>query len=165
MVTFHEGPDPGGERYTSSNEKGRAKTPASQNKTKDDYTKSDTPLIAQTALEIDLSEAERLLTLLDEAASQFTFQTFDDNKSRKDPRLLCLLHGTLAEHAEELTPLNQRGAGVFVLVQEGDGRGRKNENVKRIRAVFREDDGEGKALLLEPHIMVQSSRAHSHFPG
>jgi primase-like protein/DNA primase RepB-like protein len=75
---------------------------------------------------------------------------------------LCLLHSTLAEHAEELTPLNQRGAGVFVLVQEGDGRGRKNENVKRIRAVFREDDGEGKALLLEPHIMVQSSLDKHH---
>jgi hypothetical protein len=162
MVTFHEGLDPGGKRYTSSNEKGRAKAPASQNKAEGNYTKSDTPSIAQTALEIDLSEAERFLTLLDEAASQFTFQTFDDNKSRKDPRLSCLLHGTLAEHAEELTQLNQRGAGVFVLVQEGDGRGRKNENVKRIRAVFQEDDGEGKALPLEPHIIVQSSPGKHH---
>jgi hypothetical protein len=90
-------------------------------------------------LETSLGEAERFLILLDETATEFTFQTFDDNRDRKDPKLARILHGTLAEHAETLTRLNNLGAGIFVMVQEGDGLGRGNENVTRIRAVFQED--------------------------
>lgn len=39
--------------------------------------------------------------------------------------------------------------------------GGKNENAKRIRAVFQEDDGEGKALPLEPqhHRPVEPGQA------
>ena len=76
MVTFYEGPSPEGEGYTSGNETGRAEAPASPSETKDNYTQPDTPSTALAALEIDPSEAERFLNLLDEAASQFTFQTF-----------------------------------------------------------------------------------------
>jgi hypothetical protein len=162
MVTFYEGPSSEGEGHTSNNEKGRPKAPASPNKTKDNYTKLDTPSIAQTALEIDLSEAARFLSLLDEGATEFTFQTVDDNADRKDPKLTRILHGTLAEHAETLTRLNNLGAGIYVMVQQGDGRGRRNENVTRIRATFQEDDGEGKPLPLEPHIVNQSSPGKHH---
>jgi predicted P-loop ATPase len=157
MVTFYEGPSPEGEGHTSNSEKGRAKVSASSNKTKGNYTKPDAPSIAQTALEIDLSEAARFLNLLDEGATEFTFQTFDDNADRQDRKLTRILHGTLEEHAEILTRMNNLGAGIYVMVQQGDGRGRRNENVTRIRAVFQEDDGEGRRLPLDPHIVNQTS--------
>lgn len=69
----------------------------------------------------NLTEAERFLLLLAEDAEQFTFQSFDDCKTRKDPKLTRVLHGTLKQYAAELTRLNEYGAGIFVMVQRGDG--------------------------------------------
>jgi hypothetical protein len=50
-----------------------------------------------------------------------TFQTFDDDKVRKNMGLGRVFHGTLEEHFDTLSALNQQGAGVFVMVNEGDG--------------------------------------------
>ena len=99
-------------------------------------------------------------------ATKFTFQTFDDDASRKDERLARILHGTLAENADELSRLNGLGAGVFVAVQETDFKGRSKGNVKRIRASFTDLDG----ALLEPvqsfkkppHIVVETSPRKWH---
>ena len=60
---------------------------------------------------IDLDEAQHFLDLLE--AKQCTFQTFDDHAKRKAPNLACIRHGRLADHADELIELNERGAGVF----------------------------------------------------
>jgi hypothetical protein len=162
MVTFYEGPSPGGEGCISNNEKGQAEVPASPNSTNDNCTQSDTSSTALAALGIDLREAEWFLNLLDEGATEFTFQTFDDNADRKDLKLVRILHGTLEEHAEILTRMNNLGAGIYVMVQQGDGRGRRNENVTRIRTVFQEDDGEGRTLPLEPHVVNQLSPGKHH---
>ncbi|MGZ8217876.1 AAA family ATPase [Methylomagnum sp.] len=126
----------------------------------------------------NLAEARRFLEVLDEGAEAFTFQTFDDDKDRKargmeeakqrgekdrDP-YARILHGTLEQHAAKLTELQAHGAGVFVMVQEGDGHGRTNANVTRIRAVFIEDDGDsaGREYPLEPHLIVESSPGKRH---
>ena len=45
--------------------------------------------------EYQRAQAERFLTLLDEKAAAFCFQTFDDDKSRKAGRLCRVLHGSL----------------------------------------------------------------------
>ena len=42
--------------------------------------------------------------------------------------------------AEKLRELNNFGCGVFVVINETDGDGRKAENIKRVRAVWQEDD-------------------------
>ena len=42
----------------------------------------------------DRDQAERFLRLLDEETDGFTFQTFDDSKTRKDNRLVRVLHGS-----------------------------------------------------------------------
>src|SRR6516162_4190982 len=89
--------------------------------------------------EVDLEAAERFLAFL--RATRCTFQTFDDNAERKDQRLASILHGSLAEHANELVRLNRLGAGTFVAVNETDGQGRKRENIKRVRAVTLDLDG------------------------
>ena len=111
----------------------------------------------------DRDQSERFLNLLDEEADGFSFQTFDDNKNRKDHRLVRVLHGTLAEHWQELCRLNQAGAGVFVTVQETDLRGRKTENIVRGRAIFQEADRPGCPELPTPaHIEVESSPGKHH---
>lgn len=109
----------------------------------------------------DPAEAERLLTLLAEG-EEVTFQTFDDHG--EDRRLSRVLHGDLGEHAEALANLNRRDAGIFWMVNQGDGRGRKAEHVTRVRALFVDLDGAPLpgTWALEPHIVVESSPGRFH---
>lgn len=81
----------------------------------------------------DLQLAERFLEWLAPGEQQFTFYTFDDDKTRKDVTLAKDLHGTLAEHAAELERLNRQGAAVCVVAHVTDGQGRKTENVREYR--------------------------------
>lgn len=113
---------------------------------------------------INHEAAEHFLNLLDEGEDQFTFQTFDDNKDRKDPSLTRIFNGTYAEHAPAFVELNKRGAGIFVVVNKTDLTGRKDENIILARTVFIEDDS-GNApipLGLEPHITVKTSGKKKH---
>jgi RepB DNA-primase from phage plasmid/Protein of unknown function (DUF3987) len=119
----------------------------------------------------DLAEAERFLNLLDPEAEKFTFQTFAEAKGVKGNKrgAAIIRHGSLDDHADELTRAQAAGSYVGVMVQEGDGITHQGENscrtkasVKRIRAVFQEDDGDGRDLPLEPHIVVQSSPGKFH---
>ncbi|MGE0082448.1 MAG: AAA family ATPase [Thiohalomonadaceae bacterium] len=113
-------------------------------------------------LTADLLQADRFLQLLDEEAETFTFQTFDDDKKRKDKRLARVIHGSLDDCAAELMELNQAGAGIFVTVNATDGTGRKNANIVRVRALWQEDDGQGIGLPVEPHMIVESSPGKFH---
>ena len=106
----------------------------------------------------------RFLSLLDEDADLFTFQTFDDTgKSRE---LVRVLHGSLDELADRLTVLNEQGAGVFVTINATDLEGRKAENIQRVRAFFVDLDGAPLepvlAAPITPHIVVESSPKRFH---
>jgi len=96
---------------------------------------------------------------------QITFQTFDDSKEKR-PKLSKILHGWNQGIFDELTKLNQQGAGVFFMVNEGDSIGRKSENVVSIRALFVDLDGAPLELVLDagldPHITVESSPGRFH---
>ena len=89
---------------------------------------------------------------------RLTFQTFDDRPS-KDARLSRVLHSPAELHA-----LNRQGAGVFVMVNEGDGAGRKNGNVTRIRAYFADFDGQPlpQRWGLAPSVFTESSPGKFH---
>jgi hypothetical protein len=118
---------------------------------------------AHGAVEPNRTEAERFLTLLDETADGFTFQTFDDSKDRHNSELARVLHGTLDEHYNTLASLNKLGAGVFVTVNRTDLKGRKKENIIGIRAVFQEADRSDVPLLpFAPHLSVESSPGKYH---
>lgn len=99
-----------------------------------------------------------------------TFQTFSDNKASQQSDLARVLHGSLDQHATTLSALNQQGAGVFVMVNQGDLKGRKAENVQRVRALFVDLDGAPLEPVLNcatpPHIVVDSStgRYHAYWP-
>src|SRR5262245_6337687 len=63
----------------------------------------------------------------------------------------------------EVVRLYEQGAGVYVTVNETDLRGRKSENIIRVRAVWQEDDdGFDGALPLEPSMVVETSPGHFH---
>lgn len=109
-------------------------------------------------------DAARLLELL-APGEQVTFQTFDDAK-RNRQGLTRILHGTLAEHAGTLASLNARGAGVYWMVNAGDGKGRKASNVQRVRALYVDLDGSPlepvAAATLPPHAIIESSANRWH---
>ena len=111
----------------------------------------------------DKQLAQRYLTRLAENTDEFTFQTFDDNKSRSDKSLANIMHGTLDQHYDKLYQLNIRGAGIFVTVNETDLTGRKVENINDVRAVFQEADRQGVPIpALSPHIVVETSSGKFH---
>ena len=112
----------------------------------------------------DKAEAAKFLAAIDPSALEYTFQTFDDNSDRKSARLKQVLHGSLDQHFETLAALSAQGAGIFVTINETDGRGRKAENVTRIRAVFVDTDGAPQEPIEAalPHIVVESSPGNYH---
>lgn len=110
----------------------------------------------------DLETAAKFISALS-AGGNVTFQTFDDSPT-KEKRLSRVLHGTLQEHSDELTRLNNQGAGVFVMINEGSGKGRTANDVDKVRAVFADFD---KVALLEqfaipPHMIAESSPNRYH---
>ncbi len=116
-------------------------------------------------MKVDLQAAERYLTILDNEAGFFTWQTFDDAaKGRKN--LTGIIQGSLDNLSEQLIKLNAKGAGIYISINATDGIGRKIENVTRIRAVFADLDGaplEGiYQCSLEPHLITESSPGKFH---
>jgi hypothetical protein len=129
-------------------------------------------------LDIDLEQAHEFLNTLDKGGT-FTFQTFPDpdksslnvkaqasNAAMLRPPTL-LLHGTLEVHAKTLVAANNQGAGVFVMINEGDGTGRRTENVTRVRALFLDLDGAPLEPVIgkdkpAPLMIVESSPERFH---
>jgi RepB DNA-primase from phage plasmid len=114
--------------------------------------------------EPDYNEATGFLDRL--KAKNCTFQTFDDNAERKNPKLASILHGSFEEHQKQLAQLNGLGAGVFVSLNETNLTGRKRENIKRVRAVCLDLDGAPldpvKQCTLKPHVIVETSPGRYH---
>jgi putative DNA primase/helicase len=113
----------------------------------------------------DREEAERFLAALDPSANRFTFQTFDDNADRKSLKLAHIFHGSIDQHWDTLCALNDQGAGIYVTVNETDGKGRTRANIVRVRSLFVDlDKGEPlpEKFHVEPHIVVESSRSKWH---
>lgn len=114
--------------------------------------------------QIDFSEAKKFLTCLGKGEI-FTFQTFGE-ANKGDRTLSKVSHGNIDQQYSALAQRNTRGAGVFVMVNEGDGKGRKKKNVKRVRAVFVDLDGAPlepvSQASLKPHITLESSPEKYH---
>lgn len=104
---------------------------------------------------IDKDSATRFLRTLDPNAHAFTFQLIGGKYTR-------ILHGSLHEVGKELVKANAEGSDVYVTVNETDLKGRELANIIRPRALWQEDDGDGRPTPLEPHIVVQTSPGHFH---
>ena len=118
----------------------------------------------------NLQMAERFLKPLDPRGI-YTFQTFDDSEAKR-PALSRVLHGTFEQHKVELSRLNAAGAGIFVMVNEGDGvvhegykTCRTRASVVAVRALFVDLDGaplDPVLRSLPPDIIVESSAGRWH---
>jgi hypothetical protein len=113
-----------------------------------------------TALRPNLEEARRFLAAISrDGTSEFTFQTFDDSRTKDKVYLARILHGRFNDLARELASLNQQGAGIFVTVNKTDLSGRAERNIKEVRALFADSDSgpirfpDGSP---EPSVVVQS---------
>ena len=115
--------------------------------------------------------AAAFLDLLDPTAAGFTFQLFGDEKQSRHAEIL---HGTLDEVWPKIESLNTptKRMGVFIVVNETDGAGRKAENIKRIRALFVDADAPDQVQRCEkafsdaglaPSAVIQSSPGKAHY--
>lgn len=118
-----------------------------------------------SSLNPNFDVAQRFLDAL-EPNGKFTFQTFDDDQGRRDKSLARQLNGTLREHFDQLRSLQEKGAGIFVTINQTDLKGRKAKNVVAVRAIFVDLDGAPIEPVLEhncePHIIVESSEGRWH---
>ncbi len=111
---------------------------------------------------MDVAHARYFLAAigLDADAPQ-TWQVFADRKGatvRPEHR-----YSDLATAAPWLAASQRNGAGVFLTVQGTDGKGRRAENVTRIRALFVDcDHGLPDAWHLEPSCVVETSPGKQH---
>jgi Primase C terminal 2 (PriCT-2)/RepB DNA-primase from phage plasmid len=115
---------------------------------------------ARSALQLDrnLCETGEFLIALDPTTNRFTFQIFDDLRERRDPGFARIFHGPLSNHASKLATLNARGAGVFVCINATDLRGRATRHIKRVRAIWQDDDhGWQGEFPLIPSLVVSTS--------
>lgn len=114
--------------------------------------------------QLNLDDARSFLNALDDNDA-LTFQTFDESE-KKRVNLNRIVHGSLNQHAEILSKLNKDGAGVFVMVNEGNLKGRTKDCVKRVRAVFVDLDNAPfeplKNAALAPNITIESSPGRYH---
>lgn len=123
---------------------------------------------SMTAYKLSKEDKQSLLFLkmLDPDANpcDFNFRTFDDVEieidgkfeKRKDGRLAKKYDGGLKANIEGLREFNSKGAGVYVVVNQG---GQSKDEIKKVRAVFADTDGAPlePLLILKPHMVIQSS--------
>ena len=110
----------------------------------------------------DYSQAEAFLDML---GNKHTFQTFAEHGGANKRTLRVVRSGSLAEHYEALQRLNQHGANISYMVNEGDGKGRRTENVTKVRALFLDIDEPSEELppvFAYPSAIIESSPLKYH---
>jgi hypothetical protein len=116
----------------------------------------------------DIDEARRFLETLAPGEKEFQFATWDDNPKRDEvnSKLAQSQNSTFGAAIKWLNRINDQHAGVFVSLNETDGRGRKKENIERVRAIMADLDGAPldavRQCALKPHIIVETSENHFH---
>lgn len=92
------------------------------------------------------------------------FRTFNDQESANT--LPIKLYGQLEDVATKLTQENQKGSGVFWVVNKGKGNEQKDVTITRVRALFVDLDGAELDPVIanetKPHIVIESSPGKYH---
>lgn len=91
----------------------------------------------QNSAQINLRQSMKMLNLLS-MEGNFTFQYFCERKDCKTTP--STLYGSFYEHKNVLRTLNEKGAGVFICVNETKGKIRRATNIVRVRALFADFD-------------------------
>ncbi|MDC5162625.1 DUF3631 domain-containing protein [Acinetobacter baumannii] len=110
-------------------------------------------------------DAARMLNFL-HGDDAHTFQTVPEGGQRQSAQIL---HGHLDKCIATLTELNTSGSGVFVCVNETDLKGRKSDNIIRVRALSADFDAPDShrvewllSLSLPPNMIIESSPGKHH---
>lgn len=106
-----------------------------------------------------MNDTEKYLSKLGGLTTAYDFRCIPDKeKSRK----VVKLRGTLQGRARQLRALNEEDFGIFVSVNETDGRGVSKENVVRIRSCWVDLDGVESLppLDLEPDMIVRTKNGY-----
>ena len=113
---------------------------------------------------ISLSEASRFLDYIGQGDKEFTFQIIPLSSDKG--RHAKVLHGTLEQHAEVLSMANLSGDGIFVTINQTNGKGRKATDILKVRAVFVDLDNVPLSALesaeVPPSIIIESSPQKGH---
>lgn len=108
-----------------------------------------------------MEDAGAFLAALDPACSLFNFRTFDDSDT--NALLQRKKFAPFAQVAHPLAEINRKGAGVFVVINDG---GQTKNEITRVRAVFADTDGAPLEPILaagiKPHIISESSPGKWH---
>jgi putative DNA primase/helicase len=122
------------------------------------------PKIPENTVGVNLRTALNFIHVL-AGNSPTTFQSLPDRRDSNEIRPQ-VLHGALLDNYETLLQANSRGNAVSLMVNQGDGRGRRAGNVIGVRAVFVDLDGATLHAIsgasLKPHIIVESSPGKYH---
>lgn len=115
--------------------------------------------------QINVEEARRFVQLFGEGPH--AYQTFDDNKERKDLKLGSKdWYGTFETYKNLLIEKNQNGAAVSLCINQNEGAKRAKDHIVGIRAVFVDLDGSPLepllAAALDCHVIVESSPGKYH---
>ncbi|MEN1928042.1 AAA family ATPase [Luteimonas sp. MJ250] len=114
---------------------------------------------AVASTQVDLAQADRFLTLLDEDADRWHFRTIHPTSAA-----VRNYAGSLDQVAPRLQADNAAGFGIYVTINEG---GTTAADITRVRAVFADWDPPKTAAMpsnlpLDPHMIVESSRGKHH---
>ncbi len=119
----------------------------------------------RAARDLDLVVADDFLTTID-PKQRITFQTFADNRKRKDNSLACIRQGPIAEYVSHFNKLAARGAGIYFCLCGTDRDGRKLENVVVFRGFWVDLDGAPLDPVLKwtlkPSIVTETSPGRYH---
>ena len=104
--------------------------------------------------------AKHLLGLFVPPGTPICWQTFPERPDVKHDRSLTKQWTEPAKVAlPKLRRLNQAGASISMTIQETDGRGRKTENITRVRALFVDiEDKDPRDWHLEPSIIISTGK-------
>lgn len=97
-------------------------------------------------------------------AGVHTIQTFDDKGTNQKLAKIFHFNKLTETMSRRLQYMNADGVGVYMSINETDGKGRCAANVKRVRAVFADLDGAPLDPTLEynPSLIVESSPGRYH---
>ena len=113
-------------------------------------------------LKINSQEAQTFLSYFEKLSPFLTFQTFHHKKAE----LARVIHGDFKSCLPKLFELHKQRAGIFFMVNAGNGQGRSNKNVEKVRSVFVDLDGSPIEPVLNspltPHIVIETSENRFH---
>lgn len=107
--------------------------------------------------------ALKFLHILDPTNFSYAFQTFDDDKTKKDPNLVRQPSGDFKSYWPELQNMNSKGAYVGYCPQETNGK-RGDAGVIAIRCLYMDDDNgaDQSKFPLQPTVSVRTSPGKYH---